>query len=65
MPRLWPTAGFAACALISIALLTAALREVEVGAAYAVWTRIGASGGWRHLSVSLRAAWMSALFAVI
>ena len=44
MTRLWPTAGFAACALISFALLTVALRELEVGAAYAVWTGIGAAG---------------------
>ena len=44
LTKLWPTAGFAACALISFALLTIALRELEVGAAYAVWTGIGAAG---------------------
>jgi quaternary ammonium compound-resistance protein SugE len=44
MSRPWPTAGFAASALISFALLTAALRELEVGPAYAVWTGIGAAG---------------------
>jgi len=44
MTRLWPTAGFAACALISFALLTVALRKLEVGTAYAVWTGIGAAG---------------------
>jgi quaternary ammonium compound-resistance protein SugE len=44
MTRLWPTAGFAACALISFGLLTVALRELEVGPAYAVWTGIGATG---------------------
>ncbi|HEX6523465.1 MAG TPA: multidrug efflux SMR transporter [Streptosporangiaceae bacterium] len=44
MSRLWPTAGFAACALLSFALLTLALRELEVGPAYAVWTGIGAAG---------------------
>jgi quaternary ammonium compound-resistance protein SugE len=44
MTRLWPTAGFAACALLSFALLTIALRELEVGPAYAVWTGIGAAG---------------------
>jgi quaternary ammonium compound-resistance protein SugE len=44
LTKLWPTAGFAACALISFALLTVALRELEVGAAYAVWTGIGAAG---------------------
>ena len=35
---------FAACALASFALLTIALRKLEVGAAYAVWTGIGAAG---------------------
>ena len=42
--RPWPTAGFAACALISFGLLSLALRELEVGPAYAVWTGIGAAG---------------------
>ena len=41
--RVWPTAGFAACALISFGLLTIALRKLEVGPAYAVWTGIGAA----------------------
>src|SRR5450755_1127165 len=36
--------GFAVCALISFGLLTIALRELEVGPAYAVWTGIGATG---------------------
>lgn len=44
LTRLWPTVGFAACALISFALLTFALRELEVGPAYAVWTGLGAAG---------------------
>src|SRR5689334_17423017 len=44
MTRLWPTAIFAACALMSFALLTIALRHLEVGPAYAVWTGIGAAG---------------------
>ena len=42
--RLWPTVGFAACALISFALLTIALKKLEVGSAYAVWTGLGAAG---------------------
>ncbi len=42
--RLWPTVGFAVCALISFALLTLALKELEVGTAYAVWTGLGAAG---------------------
>jgi quaternary ammonium compound-resistance protein SugE len=44
LTRIWPTAIFAACALASFALLTIALRRLEVGAAYAVWTGIGAAG---------------------
>jgi quaternary ammonium compound-resistance protein SugE len=40
----WPTATFALCALISFGLLTVALRDLEVGPAYAVWTGIGAAG---------------------
>jgi quaternary ammonium compound-resistance protein SugE len=44
LTRLWPTVGFAACALISFGLLTLALKHLEVGAAYAVWTGIGAAG---------------------
>ncbi len=42
--RLWPTVGFAACALISFGLLSLALGKLEVGPAYAVWTGIGAAG---------------------
>jgi len=42
--RLWPTAGFAACALISFGLLSVAVQRLEVGPAYAAWTGIGAAG---------------------
>ncbi|WP_037603610.1 DMT family transporter [Streptacidiphilus rugosus] len=42
--RLWPTVGFAVCALVSFALLNLALRHLEVGPAYATWTGIGAAG---------------------
>ena len=42
--RVAPTIGFAICALISFGLLTLALRHLEVGSAYAVWTGIGAAG---------------------
>jgi quaternary ammonium compound-resistance protein SugE len=42
--QLWPTVGFALCALISFGLLTMALGRLEVGPAYAVWTGIGAAG---------------------
>src|SRR5262249_53023770 len=44
LTRLWPTVAFAVCALLSFALLTIALRRLEVGPAYAVWTGIGAAG---------------------
>jgi quaternary ammonium compound-resistance protein SugE len=44
LTALWPTVAFALCALISFGLLTVALRDLEVGPAYAVWTGIGAAG---------------------
>ena len=40
--RIWPTIGFAACALISFGLLSEGIKRLEVGPAYAVW-RIPAS----------------------
>jgi quaternary ammonium compound-resistance protein SugE len=42
--RVWPTIGFALFALGSFGLLTQALRRLEIGPAYAVWTGIGAAG---------------------
>ena len=42
--RLLPTVLFAVFALGSFGLLTLALRELQVGPAYAVWTGIGAAG---------------------
>jgi quaternary ammonium compound-resistance protein SugE len=44
LSRPLPTVGFAAFALGSFALLTLALKKLEVGPAYAVWTGIGAAG---------------------
>ena len=44
LTALWPTVAFAICALASFGLLTVALRDLEVGPAYAVWTGIGAIG---------------------
>jgi quaternary ammonium compound-resistance protein SugE len=44
LTKLWPTVGFCACALVSFGLLNVALRELEVGPAYAVWTGLGAAG---------------------
>ena len=42
--KLWPTIGFAICALVSFGLLTISLKDLPVGTAYAVWTGIGAAG---------------------
>lgn len=42
--RLWPTIGFAVCAILSFGLLSWALRYLPIGTAYAVWTGIGAAG---------------------
>ena len=42
--RLLPTVLFCVFALASFGLLTIALRKIEVGPAYAVWTGIGAAG---------------------
>lgn len=44
LTRLFPTVGFAVFALCSFGLLTLALRRLEIGPAYAVWTGIGAAG---------------------
>jgi quaternary ammonium compound-resistance protein SugE len=42
--RVWPTIAFACFAVSSFGLLTLALKKLDVGPAYAVWTGIGASG---------------------
>ena len=42
--RLLPTIGFVVFALGSFGLLTLALRKLQIGPAYAVWTGIGAAG---------------------
>jgi quaternary ammonium compound-resistance protein SugE len=44
LTRLGPTVLFAIFALASFGLLTVALRQLEVGPAYAAWTGIGATG---------------------
>ena len=41
--KLWPTIGFAICALVSFGLLTISLKDLPVGTAYAVWVGIGAA----------------------
>ncbi|GFE82711.1 putative multidrug resistance protein [Steroidobacter agaridevorans] len=42
--RLWPSIGTAISMIISVALLSWAMRSLPVGTAYAVWTGIGAVG---------------------
>jgi quaternary ammonium compound-resistance protein SugE len=44
LTRIAPTVLFIIFALGSFGLLTVALRHLEVGSAYAVWTGIGAAG---------------------
>lgn len=42
--KLVPTMLFAAFAVASFSLLSAALKQLPIGTAYAVWTGIGAAG---------------------
>ena len=42
--RLWPSIGTGAAFLLSIGLLSWAMRDLPVGTAYAVWVGIGAVG---------------------
>ncbi|GAA2877998.1 DMT family transporter [Nonomuraea rubra] len=42
--HLWWTLSFLATAVLSFGLLSYALRTLEVGTAYAVWTGVGAAG---------------------
>src|SRR3712207_6359532 len=42
--RLLPSVLFVACAAASFLLLASGLRSLPIGAAYAVWTGIGAAG---------------------
>jgi quaternary ammonium compound-resistance protein SugE len=44
LSKAWPTLGFSLFAISSFGLLTLALRKLEIGPAYAVWTGIGAAG---------------------
>src|SRR6516225_417513 len=67
--RVAPTIGFAVCALISFGLLTLALRKLEVGPAYAVWTGIGAAGtaivGMALLGESVSAMKLAAIALIL
>lgn len=42
--KLWPSLGTGAAFLLSIGLLSWAMRDLPVGTAYAVWVGIGAVG---------------------
>lgn len=42
--RLWPSVGTVLSMVISVGLLAAAMKNIPVGTAYAVWTGIGAVG---------------------
>lgn len=42
--RLWPTVGTIAAMIVSVYLLSLAMKSIPVGTAYAVWTGIGAVG---------------------
>ncbi|MCD9006419.1 quaternary ammonium compound efflux SMR transporter SugE [Luteimonas sp. XNQY3] len=42
--KFWPTVGTVAAMAISVGLLGAAMRELPVGTAYAIWVGIGAAG---------------------
>ena len=42
--RLWPSVGTIIAMVVSVALLGLALKTLPLGAAYAVWTGIGAVG---------------------
>ena len=42
--RFWPTVGTVVALVVSVALLGLSARSLPIGAAYAVWTGIGAAG---------------------
>jgi quaternary ammonium compound-resistance protein SugE len=42
--RLWPTVGTVIAMLVSLALLSIAMKSLPVGTAYAVWVGVGAVG---------------------
>ena len=42
--KLWPSLGTVAAMLVSFTLLSMAMKQLDAGVAYAVWTGIGAVG---------------------
>jgi quaternary ammonium compound-resistance protein SugE len=69
LTRVAPTVLFIIFALGSFGLLTLALRRLEVGSAYAVWTGIGAAGtaiaGMIWLSESVSAMKVASIILVV
>jgi quaternary ammonium compound-resistance protein SugE len=69
LTRIAPTVLFIIFALGSFGLLTLALRHLEVGSAYAVWTGIGAAGtaiaGMIWLSESVSAVKVASIALVV
>ncbi len=41
MTRLWPSLAVVACYLVAFAMLAQALKDIEVGVAYAIWSAVG------------------------
>ncbi|MCW2237929.1 DMT family transporter [Azospirillum canadense] len=41
MTRLWPSVAVVACYVVAFAMLAQALKEIEVGVAYAIWSAVG------------------------
>lgn len=58
--QLVPTLLFCVFALASFGLLTVALKHLEVGTAYAVWTGLGAAG-----AVSVGMLWLDETVSVL
>ncbi len=42
--KFWPSIGIASALIVSLFLLSVALKTLPIGTAYAVWTGIGAAG---------------------
>jgi len=42
--KLWPTAIFTVCIVLSFVFLNKAVKDLPIGTAYAIWTGIGAAG---------------------
>jgi len=67
--RLWPSVATLCAMIVSIALLSVALKTIPVGTGYAVWTGIGAAGtaiiGMAFLGESREALRMLCILLII